>query len=106
MIKTQELVEQFAERGYTKKAARLILRDFTEIITDNLINGEDIQIYGLGTFAVRESKIKEMNILGTGERRVVQPHMTPRFMWSESLRKAIRHGYREEDGELIDAEDQ
>lgn len=50
-MKHQDLVERLAERTkYTKREARDFIAALSDIIVDELLNGRDVQILGLGWF--------------------------------------------------------
>lgn len=88
-----ELVERFRVRGYSKRAANIILKDVKEIFEEALASGESITLRGFGTFSVREAKPKMMNDVQTGERRLTPAHRAPRFLPSIRLRKICKQGY-------------
>lgn len=55
----KELIEAVAVKtGNTKKDAELILNAMLKAIEEALVNGENVQLIGFGTFEVRERKAR------------------------------------------------
>lgn len=102
-----ELIERFAVKGYTKKAARIIIKDFADILTESLLDGESVTLIGFGTFSVISAKPKKIHDVSTGTMRIVPAHAKPKFVSSLRLRRFCRQGYADSDDPVtIDAEDQ
>lgn len=52
-----QFAEKFAERtGRTKTEAKEIVNDFLDLITDTLIDGEPVNLYGFGLFSTYKTK--------------------------------------------------
>lgn len=88
-----ELIERFRVRGYSKRAAGIILKDIVEIFEEAMASGESIPLRGFGIFSVRNSKPKMMNDVQTGERRLTPAHRAPKFSPSTRLRRICKQGY-------------
>ena len=59
-----ELVAALAEKTeMTKKSAEASLNALVEIVTDELKNGEKIQLVGFGTFETRKRAAEKVEIL-------------------------------------------
>lgn len=87
-----EIIERFAEKGYTKKDAETILDDFVYMLTELLVEGEEVCFHGFGTFSVRDSKPKELVSPITKERLLVPGHRAPRFTPGNMLKRAVKEG--------------
>ena len=58
-IKRVDLIQQLVDRhGYTKKAATSIVDDFTNLILENLEEGNTISIHNFGCFDILERKAR------------------------------------------------
>lgn len=88
-----ELIERFRVKGYTKRAAKIILRDFADIINEALADGETVPIYGVGSFSVRRAGVKRFHDVQSGEVKVAPEHYAPKFLAAPRLRKTCRQGY-------------
>lgn len=87
-----DLVNLLAERGYTKTAARVIIGDVFDLITDLLIAGDSVSLNGFGTFFVYDSPARENPSVNTGKMVLVPSHKIPRFTPGRALKKAVREG--------------
>lgn len=91
-MKQNEFVARFARKGYTKKDASTIIKDFITTISEILIEGEPVQLYGFGTFSVRESADREGVDVNTKERITIPGHKAPKFVPGKLLKRAIKEG--------------
>lgn len=89
----KELLERFCLKGYTKRAAKIILHDFVEVVQEALVEGENIFLSGLGRFEVHHHAPKSMVDVYTGERRITPAHNVPKFTASQKLRRICKQGY-------------
>ena len=89
---SKQLFERFAMHGYTRKDAKMILQDFSDIVVECLLEGESVPIVGLGEFKVRDSKPKSMLDFQTGERRIVEAHKAAHFVTGKRLRMSLKLG--------------
>lgn len=87
-----DIVNRIAEKGYTKKAAEVILDDLVLVITEALSKGEEVKLHGFGTFSVRTVEDRESVNVRTQERFVVHGRKIPRFTPGVSLKRAVREG--------------
>lgn len=91
-----EFINRLAQKNYTKKAAATIIDDVFDTITEALAEGENVQIYGFGTFAVRNSAERVGVDYRTQERIVIPGHKAPKFTPGKLLKGAVKEGiYRE-----------
>lgn len=93
MLKRNDIIERIALKGYTKKDAEIILDDFVAVITEALVNGENVQIHGFGTFGVKECAEKETVDIKTKERIVVPAYKAPKFTAGKLLKRAVKEGF-------------
>ena len=96
IMNKNDVVEKLAGRGYTKKAAKVALNDVIDVITEMIVEGEQVKLTGFGTFMVKDTKDKGSIDLQTRERIVIPGHRVPRFFPSVVLRRAVREGFTRE----------
>lgn len=90
------MIDRFATLGYTKKDAGEIIDDFMRVITEALIDGEEVMIHGFGTFYVKDIKPRETNDVRSMERITIPGFRSPKFVAGKLLKRAIKEGiYRE-----------
>lgn len=87
-----EFIDRLAQKGYTKKSAGTIVDDVTNTIIEVLAEGESIQFYGFGTFAVRESAEREGVDFQTKERITIPGHKAPKFIPGKLLKRSVKEG--------------
>lgn len=92
MLKRKELVERFAELGYTKKAANIILSDLTKILIAALVNGEEVMLHGFGVFCVKTMRARASVNIKTQERFVIPGHKVVKFIPGNQLKRCIKEG--------------
>lgn len=90
-MKRADIIQQLVEKhGYTKKAATSIVDDFTDIIIENLGNGNTVSIRNFGCFDILERKERSCPNPQTGETIVVPAHWIPRFYPGSHMRIAVK----------------
>ena len=90
-IKRVDLIQQLMDKhGYTKKAATNIVDDFTDIILDNLGEGNTVSIHNFGCFDILERKARSCPNPQTGETVKVPAHWIPRFYPGNRMRVAVK----------------
>lgn len=92
MLKRNDIVERLAQKGYTKKSANYIIDDFIRTIAEALVEGEDVQFHGFGTFYVKEMAPRKSTDLNSQETILIPGHKTPKFSASTPLRRWVREG--------------
>ena len=86
-VKRADLIQQLAdEYGYTKKAAANIVDDFTELIINNLEQGNTVLVRNLGCFDLLVRKERSC----PKERVIIPEHYIPRFYPSNRMRIAVK----------------
>lgn len=85
-----ELVAAIAEKAQiTRKDADAALKAFTDVVSDELKNGEKIQLVGFGTFEVSERPAREGRNPRTGETMTIAASKQPKFKPGKALKDAI-----------------
>ena len=90
-IKRNDLIQQLVNKyRYTKKAATDIVDDFTDIVLENLREGNTISLRGFGCFDILERKARSCPNPQTGEKVEVPAHWIPRFYPGNKMRLAVK----------------
>jgi DNA-binding protein HU-beta len=77
-VKREALAQKISEKfDLPKKTAVEILNYFTELVTQNLKQGNKVKLPGLGTFRVRERKARTAINPKTGEKITVPATKVP-----------------------------
>ena len=85
-----ELVTEIAEKADTsKKEAEVVLRAFTDVVTEQLKKGEKIQLVGFGTFEVAERSARTGRNPQTGEEMQIAASKAPKFKAGKALKDAV-----------------
>ena len=85
-----ELVAEIAEKANTsKKEAEVVLRAFTDVVTEQLKKGEKIQLVGFGTFEVAERSARTGRNPQTGEEMQIAASKAPKFKAGKALKDAV-----------------
>lgn len=85
-----ELVASIADKTSLKKSeVEKVLKAFTETVTEELKNGEKIQLVGFGTFEVAERGEREGRNPRTGETMKIAASKAPKFKAGKALKDAV-----------------
>ena len=85
-----ELVAEIAEKANTsKKETEVVLRAFTDVVTEQLKKGEKIQLVGFGTFEVSERSARTGRNPQTGEEMQIAASKAPKFKAGKALKDAV-----------------
>lgn len=88
-LNRQDIIDQLVEKHkYTRIAATSVVDDFTDIIIDNMADGNTVTIYGFGSFSVLEKKPSMCTNPRTGEPCFVPAKCVPRFRPGKRMRAA------------------
>jgi len=83
-----ELIAAVAEKAeISKKDSEKALKAFIDVVTDELKNGEKIQLVGFGTFEVRAAR--EGRNPQTGKTMKIEACKAPKFKAGKALKDAI-----------------
>ena len=85
-----ELIAAVAEKAeISKKDSEKALKAFIDVVTDELKNGEKIQLVGFGTFEVSERASREGRNPQTGKTMKIEACKAPKFKAGKALKDAI-----------------
>jgi len=87
----KSLINKIAEvNESTKKDAEKFLNSLQEIISEELLNGEEITLSGLGTFVLQDKEERVCRNPQSGEEITVPAHKSPKFKMSPTFKKSFR----------------
>lgn len=92
MLQKQDFITLLAQKGYTKKAADVIVDDFLTTVAEILVSGESVMFRGFGVFEVREHAERESIDPQTKERFTLPSFRAPKFTAGKILKRAVREG--------------
>ena len=85
-----ELIAAVAEKAeLSKKDAEKAIKAFTDVVSEELVNGGKIQLVGFGTFEVAERGEREGRNPKTGETMMISASRTPKFKAGKSLKDMV-----------------
>lgn len=85
-----ELIAAVAEKAeISKKDAEKALKAFTDVVSEELVNGGKIQLVGFGTFEVSERAAREGRNPKTGEPMPIAASKTPKFKAGKALKDMV-----------------
>ena len=85
-----DLVAAMAEKaGVSKKDAEASLKAFTEVVAEELKNGEKIQLVGFGTFEVSERAARTGRNPQTGAEMTIAASKAPKFKAGKALKDSL-----------------
>lgn len=101
----EDFINAFAKRGYTKKDSALIMDDFIYTLEEILAEGDAVMFRGFGTFSVKDIGERESISPRTKERIRIPAHKEVRFLPGKQLKRIVREGTMDFEGENVDAAD-
>ena len=85
-----ELIAAVAEKAeISKKDAEKAVKAFTDVVSEELVNGGKIQLVGFGTFEVSERPAREGRNPITGETMTIAATKTPKFKVGKALKDMV-----------------
>ena len=85
-----ELIAAVAEKAeISKKDAEKAVKAFTDVVSEELVNGGKIQLVGFGTFEVSERPAREGRNPSTGETMTIAATKTPKFKVGKALKDMV-----------------
>ena len=85
------LIEEIADKANASKSdAQRFFDAFTEVVTDSLKNGEQVQITGFGKFYVQKREAREGINPQTKQKMTIAASRVPKFTAGNSLKDAIK----------------
>ena len=85
-----ELIAAIAEQAeISKKDAEKALKAFVDVVTEQLKEGETVQLGGFGTFEVSERAAREGRNPQTGKTMKIAACKAPKFKAGKALKDAV-----------------
>lgn len=85
-----ELIAAVAEKAeISKKDSEKALKAFVDVVTEQLKDGDKVQVVGFGTFEVSERAAREGRNPQTGETMKIAACKAPKFKAGKALKDAI-----------------
>lgn len=85
-----ELVAAIAEKTtLSKKDTELVLKAFVDVVTEQLQNGDKVQLTGFGTFEVAKREQREGKNPLTGDKMVIPAANVPKFKAGKGLKDEV-----------------
>ena len=85
-----ELSAAVAEKAeLSKKDAEKAVKAFTDVVSEELVNGGKIQLVGFGTFEVSERAAREGRNPKSGEVMNIPASKTPKFKAGKALKDMV-----------------
>ena len=85
-----ELIAAIAEQAeISKKDAEKALKAFVDVVTEQLKEGEIVQLVGFGTFEVSERAAREGRNPQTGKTMKIAACKAPKFKAGKALKDAV-----------------
>lgn len=85
-----ELIAAIAEQAeISKKDAEKALKAFVDVVTEQLKEGEKVQLVGFGTFEVSERAAREGRNPQTGKTMSIPASKAPKFKAGKALKDSI-----------------
>ena len=85
-----ELIAAVAEKAeLSKKDAEKAVKAFTDVVSEELVNGGKIQLVGFGTFEVSERAAREGRNPKSGEVMNIPASKTPKFKACKALKDMV-----------------
>ncbi len=85
----QDLVNEVAKVGMTKKAAAAAIDAMIDAIKDALAKGDKVNLVGFGSFSVRKRKAREGRNPRTGKKLKIPAKNVPVFKAGKDLKEAV-----------------
>lgn len=74
----------------TKKDATVVVNAVFDVVTDELVAGNEVKIANFGKFSIREVDGRNGHNPATGESIYIDAYRTPKFKASSILKNAIK----------------
>ena len=85
-----ELIAAIAEQAeISKKDAEKALKAFVDVVTEQLKEGEKVQLVGFGTFEVSERAAREGRNPQTGKTMKIAACKAPKFKAGKAMKDAV-----------------
>ena len=92
ILKRADIINRLAQKGYTKRDSETVIDDVFSVITEALANGESVQVFGFGTFKVKERAPRD-TVDFNRDKITIPSYKAPKFTAGEFLKRAVKEGY-------------
>lgn len=89
MNKAELITAMASKTDLSKKDVEVVLKAFIDVVSEELKNGEKIQLVGFGTFDTSERAAREGRNPQTGQPMQIAASIAPRFKAGKALKDAI-----------------
>ena len=89
MNKTEFVAAVAEQAGLSKKDAEKAIAAYTDVVSEELVNGGKVQLVGFGTFEVVERPEREGRNPKTKERITVAASRVPKFKAGKALKDKV-----------------
>ena len=89
MNKTEFIAAVAEKAEISKKDAEKAVKAFTDVVTEELVNGGKVQLVGFGNFEVAERPAREGRNPKTGEAMTIAASKTPKFKAGKALKDEV-----------------
>ena len=91
MANKADLIDGVASKsGLTKKDATAAVEALFDVVTENLADGERVQVIGFGSFEVRDRAARKGRNPQTGEEIEIPATKVPAFKAGKGLKDAVK----------------
>lgn len=85
-----ELIDSIAcKTELSKKDVTSVIDTFTDVVVDQLREGNKVQLYGFGYFEVMDQKERVVINKETGEEKIIPAKKNPKFRISTSVKNIL-----------------
>ena len=90
MVK-KEIIKVIADKhnDFTQKEIEGIVDTFLDTVTETIVSGEKVQLYGFGTFEVKERAARDGRNPKTHESIMISASRVPKFKPASALKNAV-----------------
>ena len=87
----KQLLDEIAKRtGMTSYKAGKVAGALADIINENVIEGRDTKLAGVGTFGIRKVSQRKSKDVNTGEDIIIPQHDVARFTPTSRLKRSVK----------------
>ena len=90
MNKTELVVEIQKKTNLPKKEVEVVVNAFTDVVRNELGNGDSVRLLGFGSFDVKRRAERVFRNPNTGESIKVEAHNIPIFKAGKELKAIVR----------------
>jgi DNA-binding protein HU-beta len=91
MLNKKDLIKKLASRTpYTQQECKFLVESLFDVISKELISGEEVSIVNFGKFSVSRQKSRPVRNPKTGEPMMLAPDKTVKFKVSHNIKKKMK----------------